>query len=331
MNRKSYLKDYANSIKMLRKECTEQGIDDETFKKLYFEALKSTINNNLQANQKKFFDKRKIMRCIFIFALIICSCYYIYNNFLCNLQEFIYPGLRLVRKISIPLVSLFPALTDLYQEPCLIQNPFFTIIDMDCWPCSIVNNIGQINDPQPVHQQNSAPFIYKTDQEKINMENLRNLYIKNKNLLEKETTKILMNSKFNLAPFQVFEDVHNNNNLYIWKINNINIARMLRQIIPRAKVVPKFGQSTERYIIIDSSQNKFTVPDTECNFAFILALSGTRTITLNPAEECKHQCKSLNVELNESYLLWYNWWYWRPVVQDSNGNETFIAHVGSYC
>jgi hypothetical protein len=82
----------------------------------------------------------------------------------------------------------------------------------------------------------------------------------------------------------------------------MNAARILRFFIKRPKIIPKFGQSTERFIVIDTSQNTFRIPDTECSFSFLLSLSGSRTITLLPAEECKHQCKSLKVELKESYL-----------------------------
>lgn len=82
----------------------------------------------------------------------------------------------------------------------------------------------------------------------------------------------------------------------------MNEAIILRQIIPRPKIVPKFGQSTERFLIIDSTQESFKVPDTECSFSFILSLSGTRTIDLVPAEECRHQCKSLRLDLKETYL-----------------------------
>lgn len=85
----------------------------------------------------------------------------------------------------------------------------------------------------------------------------------------------------------------------------MNLAKTLRQLIPRPKVVPKFGQSTERYIVIDSSQDRFKVPDTECSFSFIMSLSSSRVLSLTPAEECKHQCKSLKIELKESFLCKY--------------------------
>lgn len=86
------------------------------------------------------------------------------------------------------------------------------------------------------------------------------------------------------------------------KFNNFNVARLLRQIIPRPQVVPKFGQSTERFIIMDFKQDKYKIPDTECNNSFLLTLKGSRIVELKPAEECKHECKSFKLELKESYL-----------------------------
>ncbi|XP_072942159.1 uncharacterized protein [Epargyreus clarus] len=332
MSKQEVLHRYSQSITLLKKESTDAGISEDEFQKLYFDSLKShniTAERNPQRRYTKYFT------IVLITLTVLCMVYNykaIYSYLICNLQEYIYPGLRLIRKLSIPFISLFPALTELYQEPCLIQNPFFTVVDMDCWPCSSINNVRQAKNPQPTNQQQSAPFIYETEQSAIKMHTLRQIYMQNKEIFDNEAPKILTNNKFHTTPQDLFENIHiDDKNLYIWKSTNFNVARILRQVIPRPKVVPKFGQSTERFIIIDSSQSSFHVPDTECNFSFLLSLSGARTVQLRPAEECKHQCKSLKVELKESHLLWYNWWYWRPVVQSSSGNNTFIAHVGSYC
>nr|XP_026491537.1 uncharacterized protein LOC113397424 [Vanessa tameamea] len=332
MTNKELLQEYSESIKRLKKESAEIGINDDEFRKMYFDSL-NDLDENLQLNRRQFFFKK--YKFLIIFVIIILFGIYnfksIYSYIICNIQEYIYPGLRLLRKISIPFLSLFPAVTDLYQETCLIQNPFFTVVDMDCWPCSTVNNIGEFFNPQPIHKQQTAPFIYKTDQPQIDVNKLKTLYLKNKDIFNKESSKVLTNNKYYETPEDIFDSDILKENLYIWKFNNFNVARILRQIIERPKIVPKFGQSTERFIIIDSKHETFHIPDTECNFAFLLVLSGTRIINLQPAEECKHQCKSFKMELKKSYLLWYNWWYWRPSVQLTRGNETFIAHVGSYC
>lgn len=159
------------------------------------------------------------------------------------------------------------------------------------------------------------------------MEALKKMYLRNRDTFDKESPKILTNNKFNISPKDLFIDKTEDKSFYIWyviknliwfnicydirnvyiichfrKFNNMNLAKVLRQVIPRPKVVPKFGQSTERFLIIDTSHQKFNIPDTECSFSFLLALSGSREIHLVPAEECKHQCKSLKVELKETYL-----------------------------
>ncbi|XP_075972240.1 uncharacterized protein LOC142974031 [Anticarsia gemmatalis] len=335
MSSQEALQEYSDSIKNLKKQCLDAGMSEDEFKRMYFQSLKTLeTSGHVESNRPRYF----IAKCIYILTGILVGIYIFYNykiiysTIMCNVQEYIYPGLKLLRRISIPFISLFPSLTYYYHETCLIQNPFFTVVDMDCWPCSSVSNVMQVNDPKPVSQQHRAPFIYETEQQIINMEALRKIYMQNKDIFNKESPKILTNNKYYESPDDMFnQSFVEERNYYVWKFNNMNAAKLLRQVIPRPKIVPKFGQSTERYIIVDNSQQLFHIPDTECNFSFLLALSGSREIQLIPAEECKHQCKVLKVELKETFLLWYNWWYWRPAIQPSIGNQTFIAHVGSYC
>ncbi|XP_049888191.1 uncharacterized protein LOC126382391 isoform X2 [Pectinophora gossypiella] len=329
------LQDYSEAIKRLRRQCIHSGMSEEEFRKMYFESLNSldTLEVPRNQNHRRLNTKHRVL--LLGIVITVCCMYNfktIYSCLVCNLQDYVYPGLRVLRKLSIPFISLFPSLTDLYHESCLIQNPFFTIVDMDCWPCSTVNNVRQIYDPKPVNQQHTGPFIYETEQQVIDLETLRDLYLKNKAIFDKESPKILVNNKYYVQPQEIFQKEHKEDrNTYVWRFNNMNMARLLRQVILRPKVVPKFGQSTERFLIMVSNQESFQIPDTECNFSFLLSLSGTAVVNLIPAEECKHQCKSLKVEVKETYLLWYNWWYWRPVIQPSNVNSTLIAHVGSYC
>lgn len=329
------LLEYSNSLKNLKKQCMEAGMSEEEFRRMYFQSLK-TLESTAQLGDNS--RRRVYTKYGTLFLGIVIAIYVTYNfktvysTVMCNVQEYIYPGLKLLRRIAIPFISLFPSLTDLYHETCLIQNPFFTVVDMDCWPCSTVTNIMEVNQPKPVNQQHTTPFIYETDQQVINMDDLKKIYMKNRDTFSKYSPKILTNNKYYQSPDDLFnQKLSDDKNFYVWKFNDIKVANILRQIIPRPKVVPKFGQSTERFVIVDESQSLFRVPDTECSFSFLLALSGSREIHLIPAEECKHQCKALKVELKETYLLWYNWWYWRPTVQPATGNQTFVAHIGSYC
>ncbi|XP_059061940.1 uncharacterized protein LOC131854795 [Achroia grisella] len=270
------LQDYSNSIQSLKRQCIERGMSEEEFKNLYYHSLNSIEiqNNSLIRNRSRLAKKHILLLAVLIIICFVYNYKFLYSCLVCNLQEYIYPGLRLLRRISIPFISLFPSLTDYYHETCLIQNPFFTVVDMDCWPCSTIHNVGEVQNPKPVTQQLTAPFIYETDQQVINMEALKDMYEKNRNIFDKESSKILANNKHYISPSIMFSYEEEAKSLYT---------------------------------------------------------CGSRKVHLVPAEECKHQCKTLKVDLKETYLLWYNWWYWRPVLQPSFGNETLIAHVGSYC
>lgn len=113
MNHQKYLKEYTDSIKRLKKECISKGISENEFRKLYLESLKSIEKTDVEntANVQYFRTKRKLVLSVILLILIVFALIYIYFNVLCNIQELIYPGLRLIRKISIPFISLFPALT----------------------------------------------------------------------------------------------------------------------------------------------------------------------------------------------------------------------------
>ncbi|XP_041973147.1 uncharacterized protein LOC121728892 [Aricia agestis] len=331
MHNEDELQEYRHSIRALRDESNQAGISDSTFKKMYYDNLEELAKHSQTDSYYKSFKKMVptiIASCV-LALLVFYNFSALYSCLVCSFQEYIYPGLRSLRKLTIPLISLFPSLTDLYQETCLVQNPFFTIVDMDCWPCSMVNNVGQVYDPQPItEKQHNAPFIYKTEQPEITINALKEVYDKNVLIFHEENSKVLVDNQYYKPLSNIFEQ---SDNLFVWKLNSINEARIIRELIPRPVVVPKFGQSIERFMVIDTKLNSFRIPDSECNYSFLLAVSGDRIINLKPAEECKHQCKSFKVDLKESYLLWYNWWYWRPTAMSSSSNKTFVAHVGSYC
>lgn len=67
--------------------------------------------------------------------------------FLRKVQHFIYPSMKVVRKAAIPILSNWPALTDFYEESCLVHNPYFQVGDsMDCSSCRNRLNILDLTD-----------------------------------------------------------------------------------------------------------------------------------------------------------------------------------------
>lgn len=80
--------------------------------------------------------------------------------FMRNIQTFIYPGMRYWRKLTLPMIREFPQLTNLYDESCLLSNPFFYVTELDCTPCVNVINVVDLSGYLG-HFDNSMPHIIK--------------------------------------------------------------------------------------------------------------------------------------------------------------------------
>lgn len=81
-----------------------------------------------------------------------------------NIQTIFYPGMKLWRKLTLPVIEKFPGLTELYDESCLMMNPFFQVENLNCDPCSnVVNVLDLTNVPEqnPSADKYAVPFIFK--------------------------------------------------------------------------------------------------------------------------------------------------------------------------
>lgn len=108
------LQEYSESIRRLKRQCLEAGMSDEEFRKLYFESLKSLEARDSPESQSHLRFRAKYQIVVVGVLILLCAAYnskYMYSTMMCSMQEYIYPGLRLLRRISIPLISLFPSLT----------------------------------------------------------------------------------------------------------------------------------------------------------------------------------------------------------------------------
>lgn len=120
MVKRQGLKVYSLSMEMLKKQCIEAGMSEAEFKRIYYEALnelqkESTALPPELTKRASRSDNVALKFTVLMIALAI-SYVVIYNSnvILSNLQEFIYPGLHTLRKLAIPIVSLFPAITGTY-------------------------------------------------------------------------------------------------------------------------------------------------------------------------------------------------------------------------
>lgn len=110
----------------------------------------------------------KLRRYVFIIAIAVVVTVLVTfkleasNVFMRNIQILIYPGMRAWRKLTIPVIRTFPALTRLYDETCLVENPFFRVAALDCGPCvNVVNVVDASLSKYHGHLDYNVPYIVK--------------------------------------------------------------------------------------------------------------------------------------------------------------------------
>lgn len=298
-----------------------------------------TVNGLLKAEiVKQIMDrKRKIL--FWVFYLIIACLFISYKNeastiFLRNIQTFIYPGMKIWRKMTLPVINKFPGLTELYDESCLMMNPFFQVDDLNCEPCAGVVNVLDLTHIQ--HTTEFVPFVFKIKQDPVYISDLYELYKTHKDTFRRDAYRVKSTNRDVTNMDELFHDFNRTHQIEshnLWRCNRMPPARILRQLFARPARLPETGIALERYLSIDTSEaTTYAIPDAECSNMYIQQALGTRTIILRPTVECRHKCRTISIRLPQSFVLSYNWWYWKPIsAPDQITKSTSISLIGSYC
>lgn len=92
-------------------------------------------------------DRRRQIFYWLFYLLVAVLCIFVYRHETSlsvterSVRNMVYPGMRMWRRMTLPLIERFPRLTELYDESCLMGNPFFQIDDINCSPCSHVKSV----------------------------------------------------------------------------------------------------------------------------------------------------------------------------------------------
>jgi hypothetical protein len=345
MSKLELLQQYKNDVNNLRKCANQLDFSDRELTKIFKECFRildqedSTSKQNA-TNAQKYFST--IVKIFLIFTLVSVCIYILLNVHqptsslvLRNVQGLIYPGLKVLRFLSVPIIKQYPSLTGLYDESCLVENPFFYVADMECWPCENVHSVMDLTgfDNHSLYQT-GAPYIVKTVQKEVLMETLQKLYTENKHTFGAEANNIKSNNSSVNSLEELFDNGVKSSTHVSWRINKMSPGRLIRSLFPRPYIISEWsGQSIERYVMIDGPKaSPYTLPNPECSYVIVIQGSGERTIILKPSKECGNICRTVSVILKPSYVLWYNWWYWRPIsLPTENSTETSVSYVSSYC
>ena len=215
-------------------------------------------------------------------------------------------------------------------EECLVENPFYGWMGVECWPCESIHKASDVTDlPQLAKQyvNNEKPFVVKNViNTTIGIQTLVATYYQNKNFLDFGTAKVVSNSDCHpitnlndlmrvLSDSLKGQDLSEKKDMHIeWKMNRVEAIRVIRQVFVRPEFVPKTSEvALQRFILIDGPQSdQYYLPKTEFANVWLTQGSGYRLIVMEPSPMCAHNCSAFSVMLSPKDTLFYNWQLYKP-------------------
>ncbi|XP_076298979.1 uncharacterized protein LOC143218008 isoform X1 [Lasioglossum baleicum] len=335
------LKLYKTKLEEIRQKARENDIPEIEIDKMLENSFRIL---EMRKTQRGTFCCSKIT---IIILLIVIACLIFFDRrfisvmIMRNLQNSIYPGLNLLRKIAVPIVQHYPSLSEFYDEWCILENPYFYVNDIDCWPCSVVNFVPDLTGHSIPRSFNPGMPYTKTENfSEIHFKHLKQLFWENCDTFERDAMKIYSNNHTYKHIRDVMESKidsypsHNLDDHVTWRVNRMTAGRVLRKLFPVPVGTPTWWeQSTEKFVIIDEPKSPpYALPNPECSNVVMRCTSGARLIKMVASQECTESCASFTILLTAGKILWYNWWYWRPVsLPASNSTSTSINYIISFC
>lgn len=184
------LQKYNQNVEEIRNLGKEMKLSDEEINKIFTECFSELRRNECNDFTHLLIKILKSICYIIFISFVIYTILYHHQPTLSlvmrNVQGFIYPGLKILRLISVPIISAYPSLsgkyswiileyniyntnakfinyfTELYDESCLVQNPYFIVPDMDCYPCENVYSVIDLTGFTNISlYQSGIPYIIK--------------------------------------------------------------------------------------------------------------------------------------------------------------------------
>ncbi|XP_044592286.1 uncharacterized protein LOC123270352 [Cotesia glomerata] len=345
------LKNYCNYIDQIRKYAKRSDISETELEKIFdecFDDIEKKFKKNKRGICNVICKLLQLFLIVNFFLLLLLIVIYhdphLRSFFLRNLQSYIYPGFYIFRKLAVPVITRYPTLTEYYDETCLVENPFFQLSSIDCWPCNTIQTIPDmsgLNWSIPRNFNFGFPFIrQENDSINNNLSSLFDLLEINRDIFINDARRISSNN----IDYQNINDVIDKRldtnksqleNTHIsWRINRMTPGRIIRKLFPKPKGTPDWwGQSVERFVFIDEPLAPlYNLPNPECTNVILRSTSGLRLIKMIPSPECLNTCQPTAIILKAGYTLWYNWLYWRPISYPvTNATEVSVNYLTSFC
>lgn len=248
-----------------------------------------------------------------------------------HIQDFIYPVMTRLRHLSLPILNKYPTLSSWYSEECLLENPFFDQINVDCSICSKNMQPEIVSDTEKFTEiyYNKGKFVIINH---VGSSVPWNHIIRKIDIASEEelgalkATSIHMHKYSNLKEhLSTGDDLPKD--LHIeWKVNRLKTLHALRELLPRFSFIPSDTEvSLHHLVFIDGPEHKsYPIPISEFSNVVLYQGAGSSVFTLEPSAHCKHHCQAVTLTLNATQILFFNWIFWRPVRMSGDGISTLF-------
>ena len=311
--------------------------------------LKS-LTNLLKNCFKLLLKLIKVWIILLLIIIFMCSHCPTQRFILRNSQQLIYPVMRQLRLWTLPLIESNKELVGWDVEECLLENPLYGSVGVECWPCDRIHKASDLTDFNDLVKQyviNEKPFVVKNViNSTIDINTLVNTYQQNRASLEFGTAKVVTNCDTktinNLKDLMILlsdslkseNELKSKKDIQIeWKMNRVEAIRVVRKVFLRPQFVPKTSEvALQRYIFIDGPQSQdYHLPKTEFANVWLTQGTGYRHIVLEPSHMCAKNCSTFSVVLGPKDTLYYNWQLYRPRSLPIDGlDDISITFVASF-
>ncbi|KAG8188987.1 hypothetical protein JTE90_010075 [Oedothorax gibbosus] len=247
--------------------------------------------------------------------------------------------MRSLRVWTLPVLRNYEFLSDWHEEECLMKNPFYYELPLDCWPCEDVRTLVDLSgyaNYSNYYVLTEQPFIVRDSlQNIVTFRDLKILYKDYNIALDRGTAKFSCSEKDFCSPKDVFAKSSPSKHTFqvMWKINRVAAAHVVRKIFPRPYFIPNNSEvALERFLYLSGSEApQYFLPLTEFANVYVVQGQGYRLIVLDPSVSCTSNCSTVSVLLRPRDVLYYNWQFWRPRSRPANfSQEMSVTFVGSF-
>jgi len=280
-----------------------------------------------------------------IFIVLVYAASLLHNPiqkwFLRHVQNHIYPSMRLLRFATLPWIQQYPSLSDWHEETCLISNPLYWQRPIDCWSCSQIYSIDEVDGDQSnldvdfakSYYHSGIPMIIRGLFKKVTVEDVKELYDVNKWQFLQGIGSFSSLKFLNVTDFFYRLNRFQTNSQASWKITRVGTGRLFRKLFPRPAFIPRETEvALHKYLFVEGPEApSHELPITEFANIWVAQGSGMRSISFNPSASCRRVCSPLKATIYSGDVLYYNWQFWNPTsLPAAEADETSVTYVGSF-